>query len=74
MMDIQQVLKKVMIRVNNQAVLLGLCNQRSKPGHYLLDKVHNTLEDLQVKQVRDRGLAVQGYKIWRGRMRLEDGS
>ena len=48
-------LKKVTIGTDNQAVLMGLRNQRSKPGHYLLDKIHNMMEDFQVMQKRNRG-------------------
>ena len=43
-------LKKVTIGTDNQAVLMGLWNQRSKPGHYLLDKIHDMMEDFQVMQ------------------------
>ena len=67
-------LKKVTIGTDNQAVLMGLRNQRSKPGHYLLDKIHDMMEDFQVMQTRNRGGKVKGYKKGVGRTRLEDGS
>ena len=41
-------LKRVTIGTDNQAVLVGLRDQKSKPGHYLMDKIHDTLEDFQV--------------------------
>ena len=53
--QIERILHRVTFGVDSQAVLLGLKNQRSKPGHYLLDKLHDTLEDFQVKQARNRG-------------------
>ena len=46
-------MKKVTIGMDNQAVLMGLSNQRSKLSHYLLDKIHDMLEDFQVTQVRN---------------------
>ena len=67
-------LKKVTIGTDNQAVLMGLRNQRSKPGHYLLDKIHDMMEDFQVMQKRNRGGRVEGYKKGVGRTRLKDGS
>ena len=72
--QIQRPLSKVTIGVDNQAVLLGLRNQKLKPGHYLLDKVHDVLEDFQVKQVRNRGRNIEGYRMGSGRVRLENGS
>ena len=74
LMQIEQDLRKVTIGVDNQAILLGLKNQCSKPSHYLLDKVHDALEDFQVKQVRNRGHTVEGYRVGRGRTELEDGT
>ena len=65
---------KVTIGTDNQAVLLGLKNQTSKPGHHLMDKIHDALEDFQVTQSRIRGIKVKGYKKGLGRTRLEDGS
>ena len=59
--QIERVLHRVTIGVDSQAVLLGLKNQRPKPGHYLLDKLHDVLEDFQVKQARNRGRTVPGY-------------
>ena len=74
LMEMDRCQDSVTIRVDNQAVLLGLQNQRPKPGHYLLDKIHDTLEDLQVRQVRNRGCVIEGYRIGRGRVRLDDGT
>ena len=67
-------LKRVTIGTDNQAVLMGLKNQRSKPGHYLMDKIHDALEDFQVTQARNRGEQVEGYRKGTGRTRLDDGS
>jgi ribonuclease HI len=67
-------LKKVTIGLDNQAVLHSLQNQRPKPSHYLLDRVHDYLEDFQVAQARVRGRPVAGYRSGRGRTRLKDGS
>ena len=55
-------------------VLMGLWNQRSKPSHYLLDKIHNMMEDFQVMQKQNRGRQVEGYKKGVGRTCLKDGS
>ena len=67
-------LKKVTIGTDNQAVLLGLSNQKSKPSHYLIDKIHNLLEDFQVTQARIRGKTTDGYKKGKGRIKQADGS
>jgi len=67
-------LNKVTIGTDNQAVLLGLQNQQPKPGHHLMDKIHDALEDFQVTQARIRGERVEGYRKGVGRMRLEDRS
>jgi len=67
-------LTEVTIGMDNQAVLWGLRNQKSKPGHYLMDKIHDLIEDFQVTQTRLRGVEVEGYKKGRGRTRLKDGS
>ena len=72
--QIERDLRMVTIGVDNQVVLQGLRNQKSKPGHYLLDRVHDALEDFQVKQARNRGRMVEGYRMGRGRVRLDDGS
>lgn len=71
---IKKKLKKITIGMDNQAVLLGLKNQRSKPGHYLLDKIHDLLEDIQVTQARIRGTNITGYRKGTGRTQLPDGS
>ena len=66
--------RKIMIGLDNQAVLMGLSNQKSKPSHYLMDRIHNSLEDLQVTQARLRGKTIKGYKIGTGRTRCKDSS
>ena len=40
----------VIIRLDNQAAICSLNNQKLKPAHYLLDQIHNTSECLQSKQ------------------------
>ena len=67
-------LTEVTIGTDNQAVLMGLSNQKSKPGHHLMDKINDALEDFQVAQTRNRGERVEGYKKGLGRTKLEDGS
>jgi ribonuclease HI len=66
--------RSLTIGMDNQAVLMGLNNQRSKPSHYLLDKIHDSLEDLQVSQARLRNKVINGYRKGKGRTRLEDDS
>jgi len=59
LMKLKKRLNRATIGTDNQAVLMGLRNQRLKPGHYLMDKVYDALEDIQVtqwnrgKQVKD---------------------
>jgi len=65
---------KVTIGMDNQAVLMGMANQKSKPGHYLMDKIHDMLEDFQVTQARRRGERIEGYRKGTGRTKLKDGS
>ena len=67
-------LTRVTIGLDNQAVLMGLRNQKPKPSHYLLDKIHDLLEDFQVTQARLRGATIEGYRKGTGRTRLKDGS
>lgn len=67
-------LRKVTIGLDNQAVIYGLQNHKTKPSHYLLDRVHDLLEDLQVAQARIRKRPILGYISGKGRIRLEDGS
>ena len=74
LMQVERNLPRVTIRVDNQAVLLGLKNQRTKPGHHLLNRVHNALEDFQVKQAQNRGRTVKGYRMGQGRTTLSDSS
>ena len=70
--ELKKKLKKLTIGTDNQAVLYGLLNQKS--SHYLLDKVHDLLDDLQVLQARLRGKHVVGYRKGAGRTLLKDGS
>ena len=72
--NLKRKMKKVTIGTDNQAVLLAIQNQRAKPGHYLIDKIHDTLEDFQVAQLRNRGERIEGYRKGTGRTQLEDGS
>ena len=65
---------KITIAMDNQAVLLGLLNQKPKPSHYLMDKIHDLLEDFQVSQARFRGKNIKGYRKGTGRTQLKDGS
>ena len=67
-------LTEVTIGTDNQVVLMGLSNQKSKPSHHLMDKINDTLEDFQVTQTRNRGKQVEGYKEGLGRTKLEDRS
>lgn len=67
-------LKGVTIGMDNQAVLMGMANQNSKAGYYLMDRMHDMLEDLQVVQARRRGERIEEYRRGMGRTRLEDGS
>ena len=62
------------IGMDNQAVLLGMKNQRPKPSHYLLDKIHNSLKAFQVVQARLRGIHVNGYRKGKGWTKLTDSS
>ena len=64
----------VTIGMDNQAVLMALRTQKSRPGHHILDCIHNALEDFQVLQARKRGKRIKEYKTGRGRSKLEDGS
>ena len=72
--NLKKKLRKLTIGLDNQAVLLGLLNQQSKPGHYLMDKIHDLLEDFQVTQARLRNIVVKGYRKGKGRHTLKDGS
>jgi len=74
LIETRETMERVTIGMDNQAVLLGMANQKSKPGHYLMDKIHDMLEDFQVTQARRRGERIEGYKRGTGRTRLEDGS
>jgi ribonuclease HI len=67
-------MSKVTIGMDNQAVLMGLRNQKSKPSHYLLDRIHDSLEDFQIAQLRKRGKTIEGYWKSTGRTRLQDGA
>jgi ribonuclease HI len=69
-----RLLTRLTIGMDNQAVLLGLLNQKTKPSHYLLDKIHDSLEDFQVLQAHLRGIPTAGYRKGTGRTKLQDGS
>src|ERR1700689_3647774 len=43
--ELNQTLIKVTIGLDNQAVLLGLWNQKPKPSHHILDRIHDALQD-----------------------------
>ena len=64
----------VTIGMDNQAVLMALRSQKPRPGHHILDRIHDALEDFQVLQARKRGLQINGYRMGKGRTKLEDGS
>ena len=49
-------------------------NQKSKPAHYLMDKIQDLIEDFQVAQARLRNIEVEGYRMGQGRTKLDDGS
>ena len=74
LIGMKKTMEEVTIGMDNQAVLMGTMNQKSKAGHYLMDKIHDMLEDLQVTQARRRGEKIGGYRSGRGRTELEDGS
>lgn len=54
--------KKAVIAIDNQAVIKSLTNQKSKPGHYLVDKIHDLVEDFQVTIIRGGHGDVPGYR------------
>jgi ribonuclease HI len=72
--NMDRMLTELTIGTDNQAVLLGLLNQRTKPSHHLLDRIHDSLEDFQVSQARMRGIPIKGYRKGTGRTKLQDGS
>jgi len=74
LMETRETMEEVTIGTDNQAVLLGMANQKSKASHHLMDKIHDMLEDLQVTQARRRGERIEGYRKGTGRTKLEDGS
>ena len=45
-----QLLFTVIIGIDNQAAIRSLMNQKSKPAHYLLDKIHDATERLHQRQ------------------------
>ena len=67
-------LDSVTIGMDNQAVLLGMQNQKCRPSHHLMDKIHDLLEDFQVAQARLRGIRVKGNHKGQGRTTLKHGS
>lgn len=66
--------KKATIGMDSQAVLVRLSNQMSKPGHHLLDEIHDALEDFQVTQFAHLGSLPDGYRKGTGRTTLGDES
>ena len=64
--EVKEMRIRLTIGTDNQAVLLGLKNQRPKPSHYLLDKIHDSLEDFQVTQSRMRGIKSQDNRKGKG--------
>ena len=52
--------KHVTIGLDNQAILMALRSQKSRPGHHILDRIHDALEDFQVIQPRKGGIAIKG--------------
>ena len=66
--------KHVTIGLDNQAVLMALKSQKSRPGHHILDRIHDALEDFQVIQARKRDIAIKGYRRSTGRTKLKDSS
>ena len=53
---------------------MALRSQKPRPGHHILDRIHNAIEDFQVLQAHKRGLQIDGYRMGKGRTKLEDGS
>ena len=39
----KRLLTRATIGTDNQAVLLGMRNQKSRPAHHLMDRIHNLL-------------------------------
>jgi ribonuclease HI len=70
----KQRINKVTIGMDNQAVLLGLQNQKSRPGHHIMDRIHDAVQDFQAIQARRRGITLKGYRKGKGRTKLADGS
>ena len=65
---------RITIGTDNQAVLLGLKNQKPKPSHYLLDLIHSSLEDFQNMQLKMQGIRLNDYRKGTGQMRLPNSS
>jgi ribonuclease HI len=54
------------IGLDNQAVIQALGDQKPKPGHYLLDKIHDLAEDFQIVEARKRGEGLAGLRLGGG--------
>ena len=67
-------MSRTTIGTDNQAVLLGMRNQKSRPAHHLMDRIHDLLNDFQVAQARIRRIQVPRYRMGTGRTKLDDGS
>ena len=70
--QVVRLIPRVTVSLDNLAVLLGLRNQQSKPSHYLLDKIHDALKDLQVIEARKRGKPILGYRLSKGKTKLDN--
>lgn len=70
----KRLLTRATIGTDNQAVLLGMRNQKSRPAHHLMDRIHDLLQDLQAAQARVRKIDIPGYRMGQGRTTLDDGS
>ena len=72
--EVKEMRIRLTIGTDNQAVLLGLKNQRPKPSHYLLNKIHDSLKYFQIMQSRMRGIKTKGYRKGKGQTKLQDGT
>lgn len=55
------------IALDNQAVIRALTDQTPKPSHYLLDKIHDLVEDLQHTEMKRRTRkGMEGYRCGQG--------
>jgi ribonuclease HI len=61
-----KIIKEAIIGIDNQAVIQALRNQHPKSGHYLLDKIHDLVEDFQMSEARKKGKGKKGYRMGKG--------